>query len=1255
MGSIHRAVDSATGQLVAVKVLELPTPELVERFLREARVLAAIVHPAVVRYVAHGVDGTSPWIAMEWLEGEDLALRLERGPLEVARALGLAETIADALAEAHRLGVVHRDVKPSNVFLCRGDDREPRLIDFGIAHVAATRRLTSDGHFIGTAGYMSPEQISTPERVDGRADVFSLGCVLHEALTGTPAFGGASAVAVLAKVLADEPVPPSSLVAGVPPSVDALVRAMLRKDAAQRLTSMKEVAAALRAIREGVAPVSVHGRVTRKEQRLVSVVLAQLAERTEYGWANAFEKVSELGARVYALDGRARLLVLDAGRSPDEEAALAAECALRIREGAPSARLAVATGLAEEGTVVGPVIDECARLLTTSAEGKIRVADAAATLLRSRYHVEASSDGLALGPPRRPSAAPGARAHLFGREREQRFLEAELAFAFEEPAGRALVVTGEAGSGKSALLESVLRQPVAREARTLYARAEVLGAGSALGVARRLVRSAAGVREGDGAALVGERLAATVGERFAPEERPRAVGFLLELVVGDALADAGPDVIAGRAEPRILAEGLRRTFVSWLASEARRGPVLVVVEDAHWSDAASLVWLGEVLRACRALPLVVLTTTRPEAYDSLPLRSELDPQELRLGPLGRRAGAALVRSICGEAIPDAEVEQMVDVSAGHVFFLEELARQRAAGVEPESSPSLRALLHARVRRRDVVDRRVLRAASVFGRTFELDGVAALLGDQPREVVAARLRDLASGDLVTGGPDEWTFRQDLLRDACYELLVPSERVTAHAGAARWLLARGGAEPLCVADHLERAERFVEAGEQLLQAAARARAGGSLAEALALLSRAGTLLGPSDAGRIHTPRAILHAMRRDWEAARDASSEALARVAPESMEWFGAAGVQLAAGLAVRDLGAVARVAIALRAMPEQPVQTAPFGYSVFAVVAGLGLGGQREVALEIFGKVEGSLALPQRDSAFAAWIGLTASYVDLYFRDAPGRSVSWALSATALADRLADVVMMGLASFSTAQALLACGDFEAALPHALRAEELATYVPYMQSWAHQAVVRARVGAGDLAAAMVDVDHALGGDQPQLRSRYAIVRARAHLDRGEFGVAAELAQGVLSQGAPLDGSTAEGVLAEVALASGDLATCLEHARSGLRIADTVGCLPLTRSWLTSLELDALAREPDVSTTLRAARRVMRLRAELPTRELADLWLSQPEHARILHHARVAGLSDEALIDADERALGRAAPRVWVDDESTVDAAGFARDPG
>src|SRR5262249_13903461 len=153
---------------------------------------------------AHGL----PFLAMEWLEGEDLAKRLARSPLDLTETMLLLQRATRGAAVAHASGVVHRDIKPSNLFFPAGGVGELKLIYLGVARrVDAQRGLTKTGAILGTAGYMSPEQAMGDHHVDARSDVFALGCVLYECLTGRPAFTGVNAMAVIAKVLRDEPPP----------------------------------------------------------------------------------------------------------------------------------------------------------------------------------------------------------------------------------------------------------------------------------------------------------------------------------------------------------------------------------------------------------------------------------------------------------------------------------------------------------------------------------------------------------------------------------------------------------------------------------------------------------------------------------------------------------------------------------------------------------------------------------------------------------------------------------------------------------------------------------------------------------------------------------------------------------------------------------------------------------------------------------------------------------------------------------------
>src|SRR5664279_2192835 len=199
MGMVYRGVDLSTGESVAVKISSGFGSQLGERFQQEANCLATIAHPAIVRYIAHGKTGHGEhYLVMEWLDGETLEDRLSRGPIPIGASAQMIRRIAEALAVAHQHGVIHRDIKPANVFLPGKDMSKIKLLDFGIARRLfdpASLRLTQAGSALGTPMYMSPEQAQGSLDVDARADIFSLGCVLFECITGTPPFWGESTTA----------------------------------------------------------------------------------------------------------------------------------------------------------------------------------------------------------------------------------------------------------------------------------------------------------------------------------------------------------------------------------------------------------------------------------------------------------------------------------------------------------------------------------------------------------------------------------------------------------------------------------------------------------------------------------------------------------------------------------------------------------------------------------------------------------------------------------------------------------------------------------------------------------------------------------------------------------------------------------------------------------------------------------------------------------------------------------------------------
>jgi len=382
MGEVYLARDASLRRDVAIKFVNATAgaSDLVtRRLLQEAQAVAALDHPGICAVHDVGTDSTGrPYMVMQYVPGETLASRLARGPLPVADTLRISAQIADALAAAHRRGIIHRDLKPQNVMLTPSG--QPKLLDFGIAKVvpaaetAATNttitNLTQAYGVVGTPAYMSPEQIQQ-QPMDGRSDLFALGCILFECLTGHRAFEGKQNLDVLGQVLHVQPPAPSTMRRELDARHDELCRRLLAKDPAERFQSAEEVVGALGVLQPGIPAVtrsaghSMLAAVRTKGKRLIvaAVLLAAVAAGIWWATRTTLPQPPPEAARYYRLGTDA----LREGAFQSASAALTEAVRLFPDYALAHARLAEAHAEMDDGLAASKHLVRVSELVPNSA------------------------------------------------------------------------------------------------------------------------------------------------------------------------------------------------------------------------------------------------------------------------------------------------------------------------------------------------------------------------------------------------------------------------------------------------------------------------------------------------------------------------------------------------------------------------------------------------------------------------------------------------------------------------------------------------------------------------------------------------------------------------------------------------------------------------------------------------------------------------------------------------------------------------
>jgi hypothetical protein len=1242
MSDVHRARIEATGEEVALKVMRAPATfddeaATRERFAREARVLAGLSHPSIVRYVAHGttLDGR-PYVAAEWLDGETLADRIARSRLAPRDAAALGASLADALATAHAAGVVHRDVKPTNVMI--GRDGQPKLIDFGVAKSNAPA-LTLDGAIVGSHGYMSPEQLRGSADVGAGADVYALGCVLFRTLTGATPFEGPSEAERLARMLLENAPDVRERRPDVPESLALVIATMLQAEPKERPTA-RDLTARLAAIArdiDSVAPASIRDdALSRAEQSLVSVVVVSATApdaATTPGQAAPVDPVfddvraalSERGARVEKLPSGACAAIFGPRAALGEQVHAAACAALEARRIAGDRPIALTTGRAEIAAR-GTVGDALARAAALARLGgtAVSVDEATASLLASRFVVESRGTVYALVSERSaPEAARTVRGRvvpLFGRDDERTALERAWRACVDTKRGAAVLIVGAAGVGKTRLSAELAHRVRAIDAHVVVARADPLASGAPYALARAIATSLVDVD-----AAPASRRSVPPGSLASAQQRRRSrpdggenampgatlTPFVAQLLGrGEGFAD-DEALRAARLDPALMRDRLRDAFAAVVARAHATRPLLVIVEDLQWADAASIRLLAHAA-ASAPRALLVLALARPEIDDG-PLPFGPDAKVIRLAPLGTAAARSLARTVAGDEAGEDTIDRIVRLGDGNAFFVEELARVASSSGSETLPESVVAITHARLGALPAYARHVLRAASLLRPWIAREPLVELLGTSAAGAdLDATLDELVGREVLVREEGGFVFRHELLAEAAHASLTEEDARRGHLATASLLVRRGASDPRRIAEHLERGGDRAGAARAFARAAKAALDGDAASEALACADRAVACGAEGEAlGLANAVRAAALRWRGDLRRAIGFGIDALAVLEPGSAAYLEAAADVGACAGSAGDIPALERVAGLLLDLADD---SQAWRIRAFAAVA---------VSLIRIGDVVRADLLLGRADAMRARLGSDHAIADIGLLNARAARRNYGGDPLAYLETMPAVVenAMHLRDLRTAclarahlgygwAAVGAWNEAGETLRVALdEAEKLALPAARASALHNLSLVAEAEGDRDRALALQEEALAASIDQRATRlataCRLYLAHIRLRAGRPDLALVQASAAREAAKEAPLVAS-AEAALALVHAARGEGDLALSHARAAMEIYVRIGGageddgivhLALARSLVVSGDADA-ARAAAVAARDRLSVRASlvsdpRLRASFLTR--------------------------------------------------------------
>ena len=909
MGIVYSGT-GADGQPAAIKVLSANLPEHEsKRFDREAQV--DLRHPNITSVLDTGrTDDGGRYIAFERLEGHDLSQEIGGEPVAFDAVLDIGKQACAGLAAAHAAGLVHRDIKPSNLFRCT--DGTIKILDFGVARwVDDDARLTTTGLVIGTPAFLSPEQARGDDDVDYRADIFSLGVMLYQALTGTLPFARKNRLGTLVAVIM-QPVPPVRQLRGdTPPALAAAVERALEKRRDARWADAAAMGRALAGLETSSPSTEVASAWLRAdERRVVAVLLADDLKAPAVFRA----AVEERGGQVLPLLGQRAVGLFGADAWAGDEIVRACDAGLVARSAA--ANLAVASGWAfdKDGQIFGDALAAAERGCAAGLRGLAVDGDAAPALGEATGLIGVR-DGLF-----QLSDAGGLRARgrrvTVGRTAELAQMEGALRQVVDTEGAALIVITGPAGIGKSHLVR-LLVERISGELTTLTAGARPHRRGEPLA----LITSALREFLDEQAANVTQRqqmVLRWLETSVSSDAEVIASGDLLAELLGLPIADPGA-VKAVHDDPQLLADRRRLALVDALVGLAADGPLGLVLEDLHWADSGSVAVIEELLEILRDDPLLVAVTAR-EPRDAARLLE--DPRATRVSPTGlsRLEVQALAAAVAGQPVDGPLAQRLHERTGGNPLFVEHIvAAMGDSSQELPLPPTVEAAVQSRLDQLPPAPRSACLAAAVFARPITSVELAALdIADADLSLAELTKQGLLTARRQRRGDQARRFRfaSALVEHVAYRMLGDAKRGALHGKAARYLDTAGDADDEEVAVHLEGAGDLGQAGLRYEAAALVANGRGDSHAVLRCADRAAAAR-PSAAApfAVHAARAEAYGFlgqRGEEEAALADAAAAATCDAERATALSGAVGWLSRAGRSAEALNIAAEAVAAARA-------------------------------------------------------------------------------------------------------------------------------------------------------------------------------------------------------------------------------------------------------------------------------------------------------------------------------------------------------